>query len=640
MSSNIETLKDKIKLTARAYYGGEPIVTDDQFDAMVEELRKYSPNDTLLTTPGWGAFHRDDGKVHHIGKYPVSGLDKYKYPDSPEQFNRPGVAELKYDGLTVVVTSVKGKVIAATRNNGDVGKDCTQNLLAILTANYPELLKSLEEDTDRVISIKGEVLPGYWENAHNYIKENKIVSPRNWAAGLMNRDEVSDELKHLCFIPYFIRWDSKNEYKTQVDMLLELSKMGGEYVPRLDFETITPEQISEFYEAGRLQGFNIDGIVISSKDGWNRIGPDFSENEQLSFAYKFESETKHVVVKGLEWATGIKGNIVPTVVYEPVFLGGAQLSRAAGHSAEFVLNSGIFEGAIVEITRSGEVIPYIKSVVKTATGEHHVPSKCPSCNTDTEWQGSHLKCVNIKCSAKARTSIFNLIYFAGNVEGCADATINDWLTEFPVSGGLCEIQDLDMFVPLFIQAGPKANSGRRWILVNKFGEHRGNLLHQLEKNIETKLNNGLFFNEFWFIINLPGLGESFSNKLGQVDPNNCSMLQIENSGVNSSVINSLAINQNHWMRWARLFKLVPAVIKETKSYHFKVVVTGSVSMKRADWVKKMDSLNILVQDKVNAETKYLICNEKSGSSKTKAAEKLGVKVLTEPEFNEVLKGLN
>jgi DNA ligase (NAD+) len=612
--NKVEELVNIIKDLSKSYYQGNSVTTDDQFDYWIKELKSLDPSNPILSQPGFGAF--EDWKIEGR-KYPhkfglVGSLEKV---DSVGDIENPVITK-KYDGSSITVEYINGSFKRAlTRGNGKVGIDVSQHVSKFVPTNIPWTGQ---------VCFRCEALIKTKTFEEKYSKE--YSNSRNMVSGVLNSLEDTEIVKDFSAVFYsvlggFCRIDSK----IQVLEFIKSQNLETADV-FINLNNVTEADLNKW----RLNSeYLTDGIVITE----NKI----IDNKEISVAYKFESETKQVVVKDVEWNTGIKGHITPLIVYDPVELSGAMLSAATAHNGDYVVKNNIGKGAIVEITRSGEVIPYIKSVIKGVSGE--VPDKCPSCQTPTEWKGSYLNCPNIQCNAKSRTPIFNLVYFAGQPDGVASSILNDWLDQFPVNEDFSDIQDIDNFIPLFKQSGPKSNSGRLNVLINKFGDHRGKLLHQVEKNIEIKLENGLFYKEFWFMINIPGLSEANANKLGKYNPTTISMLQIEESKVSKNVVDSLALNQNHWMRISKMFKLIPTIVEES-TYKFKVVVTGSLSVKRDDWVKTMISKRILVVSAISKDVKYLVCNSDKKSSKSKAAEKLGIKVVNEQEFNDILNNKN
>jgi DNA ligase (NAD+) len=641
MSTEINNLVKYIKNGAREYYlTGNSYYNDEQFDSMVDQLKTLDPNHPILTTPGWGGLTEDDGKIIHLGKRPVGGLDKIKYPDTHKYFNTPGMASIKLDGLTIVLTSVEGKLIAATRNEGTKGKDCTRHIVEIIKLHTPEFYNNLLK-REGIISIRGEVLPN--PKSKQWFIDNNITSPRNWCSGLVNRNDVSiEELKHVIFMAYFIRYDNNKIYNSQFLMRVELERIGAHVPVCFLFEHLEPQKLNEFYNSWKDK-YNIDGLVISTNLGWEPDSDDYSNNEALSVAYKFESESVQVVVEDVIWNTGPTGRVIPVVKYQPVFLSGAELTYATGFNANFIYENMIATGAIIEITRANEVIPYIKHVIEPANSlQQFYPTHCPSCKFLLEWKGADLVCQSLDCPVKYRSVLNKLFLLCDQPTGVSTATINKWLDNFLVLGTVVEITNIYDFVQQFIQAGPKANTGRMLKLIELYGDHAGKLIHQFEKNIENKFLRGLSFNEFWFILNLPALGESNSLKMGKVDPLSCSMIQIQNSGVNSAVITSLADYQDSWIQLskylvAKNIKLIP-LQDEKPEILFSVGVTGALSIKRNEWITKVEAKGVKVSG-VSKNTKYLVTNEDSNTSKALTAKKLGVQVVTEDEFNQILESL-
>lgn len=659
----VQELEQKIVAASLRYYKGEDNkVTDQEFDNWIEELRSLNSDSHILKLTGWG-FTDKESDVKHIGKHPAGSLDKYKYPEMP-----PFPVKLvtgKLDGLTVIVTASNGVITAATRGDGIEGKNITPAMLVVLEKyGFPTDL-SYYLCHKKFMSIRGEaiilrkneselgrlIIAERMANLKEGEELDTNLSFRNICAGILNSKEISKYIRFVDFVPYFIRVDVDQWLSSQSDVLSYLSAIGFPRCPQmciegelddLDKTEYTVEDLTKFFEKYKDE-YPLDGVVISQNQGFNNP-EDFTEYETQSVAYKFESESATVTVTNVTWETGASGRINPRIEYTPVWLAGAMCSAATAFNNDFIQKNHLGVGAKVKITRSGEVIPYIMCVLEPS-GVIITLRECPCCGEPASTKGVFLMCNNYTCPAKSSAVLEQFFITCGMVEGCAASTINKWLAEYPVMGSSERIESLHDFLTHFAAAGKKDNGGRAQVLVEKFGEHAGRLLHKLEKNIEAKLFSGISYREFWQLLRLPGLAESQSIKFNSINPFSMNEQQLIDAKVPVNVIESLnndvdkTDNKYNWYKTA-LFMRQHTMFYEAKEVKsaaiMRVVVTGAVRVKRPEWVKIMTSHGIEVASGVTAKVKFLICNEGSSSSKAKDAAKLGVSTLTEDEFYRFL----
>jgi len=632
---NEDQLVKLIKYHSFKYYEGEVQITDDGFDKLIEQLHTINPNNPILSVPGWG-YCSSEGKLKHLGSSPVGSLGKTKYPEVHPLFSNCLITP-KFDGLSIVLYANDGKLTALTRNDGSMGKDCTKQLLHILEKKSPRSLERLLA-LKGTIAIRGEVLPDPKDGVT--IKDMGIVSPRNFAAGLMNRIEVADELQYLLFVPYFVRINTERKYQNQLDMLLHLMELGFYGCPYQNAMNGTnPEELTELYE-GLSSEWLIDGLVISpTTDYQDHI--DYSKYEKDAIAYKFQSEVVDTVVKHVDWATGSSGRINPTVVFDSVFISGANVNRASAFHASFVKEKGIGTGACIQITRANEVIPHIVSVSEPVHAL--LPSKCPSCDAEVEWDGYFLMCASEMCPSKAISSIYKLFEVSGIPENLGWSTMKKYLNTFPVNMDYTKIDNIITYLMLFNQLGEKNLAHRTNELQKKFNDHAGMLLWKMEMAVQNKLSEGLTYENFWYVLNLAQLGPSNAAKMKMIDPGTLESMAgrdaLRKTGVSTPVLEAIKENSKYWNALYNIVKVRAPLQDVTNNIGLKVCVTGAVSMTRSKWGKLLQKYGVELVGNVGKDVKFLICNnpEEATSSKAKAAEAKGTKVITELDLYVYLK---
>lgn len=614
-------------------------MSDAQFDSALEELRKEDPNHFILKTTGWG--HSDsEAKINHIGSNPVGSLDKVKHPEKHNIMNSWGILTPKLDGLSVVVNVYDGKINALTRNNGIVGKDCTNKIVYLLQKKHPAFYKSLTE-IKGLFSIRGEVVTD--PSLHDHLKATVGMSLRNIAAGIINRNDVTPDLENLLYVPYFIRIDSENSYSNNKEMIDHLESMGSFPLPHEEFKKVNPDYLDSIYKDWQV-GFLIDGVVISTYQDWQQ-GPDYTANESHSVAYKFEAEAKQAVVEKLVWNTGTAGRVVPVAVLtHPIELSGAMVQNISCHHAKNVVDNKIGSGSLVLITRANEVIPYMSDVLsESPTYEQDIPKNCPTCNTLLKWDNTYLMCPSLDCPAQSRTLIFRLFESCNQPEGLSTTTITKWLDQFPTLGGLVKIDSIVDFLFIFAQIKHKDSAARADMLQKQFNDHYGSLLFKFENNIQAKLDIGVTNSEFWYLLNLKGLGTESAKKMFNINPLTLELEDISKvisniQGVAVTASNSLIDLYTKWKQLSKLFKFADSVkeIKESNKFsHIKFCLTGA---RNAELSNKLTINGAIELGGVGKECNLLIAKDPySTSGKAKQARDKGVEIIS---LEEAIKRFN
>lgn len=621
-------LAEKIINYSQAYYSGSPIISDEEFDSLVEQLRQISPNHVVLTIPGWGST--DIGKkAKHIGMYPVVGIgSKPKFPDIPKGFDTNVVLTPKLDGLSCVCNFVYGDFQALTRNNGIEGQ--------IITEKMKVILKDIKIDKSVLISVRGEVVTNI--KYTDELLEKGIYALRNFAAGVMNRNEVSDDLKYLQFVPYYIRIDTNTEYQQYTDMLYKLAEFGFTRIPYFAIDDLTTEKLQEFFDNCKKE-FLIDGLVnrpqlIDTDEGLVSNPDDYTSFESNAIAHKFESDIKEVEVGHVEWNLGSTGKIIPVIVLkDPVELSGAMVQRASGHNAKLIIDHGIGSGAMIRIERANMVIPYYMGKVKDGNPPD-IPANCPKCGISLTRNGAHLSCFNIACPNIEMSRIWQYLSLIPSIHGLAGSTFEKFFS----TNSITSIKDL---IGYFLR-----NNLVKDEFKSVYSDHYGSLLYEFMVNLKHKSFSSLYYSDFWYILRFNSIGDTNSQKIGRIDPR-LSMeeleAQIPTCGVPYTVLKAIKEYEPYWRDLLNFIlshdqspTLAPLVLLANKEYSMEVCVTGKLSMKRDKYVQLLEARGVKAVDGVGKDLKYLVCNEASSSSKYKKAQSLGIPIITEADFNKMI----
>lgn len=356
---NVEELETQIAYYSSKYYEGDPQITDEQFDSLVDKLRAVKPNSEVLKT-GWG-FEVVGDKVKHKYSH-IGSLDKTKsYNEIPERFkNRMVYISPKLDGLSAVAYYKNGVLVkGVTRGNGEYGKDITDKLVRILGKTI--------SDTKFTGAIRGELIIS--NDNWDLLKQKyvNIIAPRNFVAGIINRNDIDDDIVYVDLVVYKIVGQENNPImKTRDDILKWLSLNFKKVVPDYYYPILNEPSWLAFhndtYEQFKKLGYGLDGLVLTSPDVlYNSATLGYMYDE---VAFKFKAESTIVTVTDIEWNLTRTQKLVPVICFDKCYISDAEIQRATGFNAKYIYENKICVGTQVEICRSGEVIPYILGVIE------------------------------------------------------------------------------------------------------------------------------------------------------------------------------------------------------------------------------------------------------------------------------------
>lgn len=358
MEERIKELERLIPYYAENYYKGNTLIPDSEFDKLTEELERLKPESEILSKVGWGSVEDSKGKIKLEHYYTeVGSLKKTRvYEEIPEIFKKEEVCiSPKLDGLTMVCYYKNGKLDKAiTRGDGLIGIDKTSKMVKILSN------KNISIPSNFTGAIRGELLipQKSWE----IIKTNnsEANNSRNYAAGLINRDDDSEDLKYIDFVTYKVLGDTERRFNSKTEVVSFLKDCGFDtiYSIKKKIDKNWQEYAEQLYESD--YPYQLDGLVMSLE---NITYNDRDGIEYKEFAYKFQSETADVKVLRIEWKMTKGNKLFPTVWFEPTYLGEATVQKATGFNAKFILDNKIQVGSLIKICRANEVIPYIMEVV-------------------------------------------------------------------------------------------------------------------------------------------------------------------------------------------------------------------------------------------------------------------------------------
>jgi len=623
-----------------------PTVSDKEYDALYDELRKLEEESGVVfedspTRRVGGEPIKAFGQHTHIER--LFSLDKCVSEEELRAFltrvkkavgdGAEYTVEYKFDGLTVCLTYDKGKFVrATTRGNGVVGEDVTAQVLTI--KSFP--LKIAYQGT---LEVRGEavirlsVLEKYNETASEPLK-----NARNAAAGaIRNLDPKITEKRKPEIYFYDINYLSDGEELSQIEAHEFLKKEGFKVFPYFAVCKTGEEvlaQIARVEKERREIDVLTDGAVIKVNGVNARREMGFTDKfPRWAIAYKFETEEVTTDVKDVVWQVGRTGKLTPLALLEPVDLGGATVSRATLNNYGDIQRKRVKIGSRVLVRRSNEVIPEILGATdeKEGSKEMEKPTKCPCCQKEVKEVGAHLFCTNPDCKERV---VAKLDHYASknalDIEGLSEST----------ACLLAEKKGVRNFSDLYqLTADDLAD-------LDGFKEKKiGNLLTAIEKSKTPALD------AFIFAIGIEGVGRVAAKALAArfQSVENLQKATVEElvalNDVGEITANGIAAyfaDENNLVELSRLKQLgvSPVFAGEQKTDGVfsgeAVVLTGSLSsFKRSEAQKLIEARGGVCQSSVTAKTTLVIAGEDAGS-KLEKAKKLGVKIIDEVAFKEML----
>lgn len=408
--NEIEVLAERIARLNKAYRQGSPEVSDAEYDAEVEKLRELDPfNDWF--------FQTEPAPVGESRKVslpiPMKSLNKAKsvheimawYNQFALNHTQQIVITPKFDGLSLLVNEQTG--MAYSRGGADnEGQNCKAH---IETAN-------IKRDSSKCMYTFGEFVFSCvaWNNFFagriNEDTGEKYKSPRNTAAGMLNRDIPIKQLLYVDFYRYGTDPHSLQQFENYVDLYTYLARTYDQepLYNVCKVEELTEEYLLSLYKEWRKR-YYIDGLVIyiNNTSLWEKIGRHSTTGNPLyAIAYKHPdfTESFETTVKDIAWKVSKSGALKPVVNIEVVDTGDCQMENPTGYNASWIADMGIAPGAKILVTRSGGVIPKILQTLTPASDEEQYElwddmTECPHCGSPTAWNSTHkeLMCTNPNC---------------------------------------------------------------------------------------------------------------------------------------------------------------------------------------------------------------------------------------------------
>ncbi len=453
VEKKIEELRDEIREHEYKYFVlDEPKISDAEFDELMRELLDLEEQFPELIT--------EDSPTQRVGGEVLDEFEKVEHStdllsldntfnnnelrdfDSRIQKKIPGenyeyVVEHKIDGLSAVVRYEDGVFkLGATRGNGEIGENITENMRTIRTLPLKIRDKSPLELRGEIYLSKSEFERINKQRLEN--EESPFANPRNAAAGSVRQldTKIASERKLSILIYDLISHGEKN-FKTHLEVFSYLKDLNFKVNWHKKADNIEEViKICDNWEEKREElDFEIDGLVvkINDLDQRERLGST-ARSPRWAAAYKFPAQKKTSKIKDIEISVGRTGALTPTAVLEPVELAGSVVSRATLHNEDEIKRKDIRIGDTVLVQKAGDVIPEVIKVIEDERDgteeEFEMPQHCPVCGSRViRPEGEAVtRCTNIRCPAQRRERILHFVSRdAMNIDGIGPALIDQLL---------------------------------------------------------------------------------------------------------------------------------------------------------------------------------------------------------------------
>lgn len=647
--SKNERMKELVSLlnkASRAYYQeAQEIMSNYEYDRLYDELKELEDElgITLSNSPtvnvGYEVVSELPKERHES---PMLSLDKTKEVEELKNFvgDQKVLMSWKMDGLTVVLTYRDGKLYkAVTRGNGEVGEVITNN--AKVFKNVPVQIAYQGE-----LILRGEAVIGYkdFEKINQEIEDvdARYKNPRNLCSGSVRQlnNQITAKRNVMFYAFTLVQADGvdfQNSRACQMEWLKSQGFTTVEYY-MVTRDTVEDE-VAKFSSKISENDFPSDGLVLTYDDiAYGRSLGRTAKFPRDSFAFKWQDEIRETVLREIEWSPSRTGLINPVAIFDPVELEGTTVSRASVHNISIMEELELGIGDRIEVYKANMIIPQIAENL-TRSGVKDIPCKCPVCQGETKIRqvgnAKALYCMNPECQAKHVKSFALFVSRdALNIEGLSEATLEKFISRGYIHT-FADIFHLDQY-----KEEIKKMEG--------FGEKSyKKLTESIEKARTTTLPRVIYS------LGIAGIGLANAKVIcRELKYDVESLLKVseeelnEIQGVGEVLAKAFVgyfADAKHVENFRRLLNelTIPeeTVTKQQIFEGVNFVITGSVKhfANRGEVKELIESLGGKVTGSVTSKTNYLINNNvTSTSSKNKKANELGIPIISEETFLELV----
>ena len=648
-TDRMKELIEVLNKASKAYYAEDiEIMSNAEYDELYDELLmlEEKTGTVLAGSPtvnvGYEAVDNLPKETHES---PMLSLDKTKDREALRDWlnGHEALLSWKLDGLTIVLTYENGTLSkAVTRGNGEVGEVVTNNAKTFINLPHKIAYKGK-------LIIRGEAVISYddFNKINEEIPEEgaKYKNPRNLCSGsvrqLNNEITAKRNVRFIAF-NYVSQGGSDTDFKLRSEQFDFLKKQGFEVV---EYHKVTEDSILDkiSYFAKMVANYPIpsDGLVLTYNDiEYGRSLGRTAKFPRDSIAFKWADETANTHLIDMEWSPSRTGLINPVAIFEPVELEGTTVSRASVHNVSIVKSLMLGIGDEISVYKANMIIPQIKENF-TKSGNLTIPKFCPACSEKTQIKNENgvetLYCVNEACPAKQikRFSLF-VSRDAMKIDGLSEATLEKFISV----GVIKKLSDIYKL----------AEHKEAICNMDGFGDKSyEKLISSIEKSRDVLLPNLIYA---LGILNVGLSNAKIICKAFDYDIEKIKNATVEEIAVTDNIGDVIATSvfdffhdSEKLSEFNELVNELNILIPEKKETNSNIVgktfvITGSLNTyeNRNALKDLIESLGGKVAGSVSAKTDYLINNDvTSNSSKNKKAKELNVQIISEEDFNELIK---
>ncbi|WP_312641893.1 NAD-dependent DNA ligase LigA [Hydrogenoanaerobacterium sp.] len=649
----VEELTSTLEYHSNRYYVlDDPEIEDYEYDKLLHELIELEEQYPELHHPnsptsrvGGKALGQFERVVHEVQMgslqdvFSAQQLRDFDRRVRDSLLNPAYVVEPKIDGLSVSLEYRDGVFVrGSTRGDGLVGEDVSANLRTIRSIPL-KLTEPLP-----FVEVRGEVFMPHESfeavvKAQELNEEKPFKNPRNAAAGsLRQKNPKITATRKLNIFVFNLQQIQGKKITAHSESLDYMKSLGFPVSPSYQRYTNIEDVIAEINRIGEQRnafGFDIDGAVVKVDNlaDRERLGAT-AKYPRWAVAFKYPPEEKATKLLAIEINVGRTGVLTPTAIFEPITLAGTTVSRATLHNQDYINEKGISIGDTVLVRKAGEIIPEVLSVVEHAGNEpvYQIPSVCPACGSHTvrEQDVAAVVCVNPDCPAQL---LRNLIHFASrdamDIDGLGPAIVESLVNEGIVKSAadLYELNVQD--VACLERMGEKSANNLISAIERSKSNDLGKLIFALGiKNIGQKAAK-LLAQRFG---NMDTLAAASQEEISAIDGMGAVMAQY----VHEFFAQPQSQHLIERLKAAGVNMQADTAKAGDKLIGLTFVLTGTLpTMTRDEASQMIESLGGKTSSSVSKKTSYVLAGEDAGSKLTKA-QGLGVPILTEDEFKQLI----
>lgn len=640
----INEINEKLMEASKAYYNEDrEIMSNFEYDALYDELKALEDEygvkaqDSLTENVGYVAAEFLP-KVKH--EKPMLSLDKTKDREVLKEFlgNEEGVLSYKLDGLTIVLTYESGKLKSGvTRGNGEIGEDITNNIPAFI--NVP-----IKIDYKDHLVLRGEAIITYsdFEKINNEMADGleKYKNPRNLCSGSVRQLDPNVTAKRNVRLVIFSLVEIEKKIKTYEEQMDYLDKLGFETVTRKKVNSKNILETIDWYQKDVVENdYPSDGLVLI----YNDIEYGLSLGNTAKFprnalAFKWQDETAETTLREIEWSPSRTGLINPVAIFDTVELEGTNVSRASLHNISIMEDLKIGIGDKIKVFKANMIIPQVEENL-TKSNNFEVPKECPVCGEKLVIKNNDgvktLFCENIECPVKNIKGFENFVSRnCMNIEGISIATIECFIQKgfikeyadlYKLEKYENEIIDIEGFgkksYDNIIKSINQSRDTECYRVINSLGitgigTANAKLLSKHFKDDFNKLMNA----KEEELVEIKEIGTVLAKSIVDYFNNK------KNKKIVKDLLDEIKIKKNNKNTILKLEGMVFVITGDLENY-----------ANRDELIKVIEENGGKVSSSVSKNTTYLINNDLlSNSTKNKKAKELGVKIISEKDFEELI----